>query len=150
MAQSESPLSDSLSDPSLSQNVSFKRLNDQAAEFVPSPTLIAPASAPAAPLAAVGQVHVYPPPWPSGPFHVPIQAELKEYVFTLDNSNFDDTNSKHDFIVVEFYAPWCGHCNKLTPGFEKVASILSKNDPPIKGLASDYEVREFFKRGLCL
>ncbi|KAM0963761.1 hypothetical protein ACFX13_023144 [Malus domestica] len=74
MAQSESPLSDSLSDPSLSQNVSFKRLNDQAAEFVPSPTLIAPASAPAAPLAAVGQVHVYPPPWPSGPFHVPIQV----------------------------------------------------------------------------
>ncbi|KAM0969076.1 hypothetical protein ACFX13_017648 [Malus domestica] len=77
MAQGESPSSDSLSDPSLSRNVSFSRLNAQAAEFVPNRTPTAPASAPAAPPAAVGQVHVYPPPPPpppSGPFHVPIQV----------------------------------------------------------------------------
>ncbi|KAM1530237.1 hypothetical protein ACFX1Z_019360 [Malus domestica] len=83
------------------------------------------------------------------------EAESKENVLTLDSSNFDDTVSKHDFIVVEFYAPWCGHCKKLAPEFEKAASILSKNDPPVilakvdaneeanKGLASDYEVKGF-------
>jgi protein disulfide-isomerase A1 len=33
-------------------------------------------------------------------------SESKEFVLTLDHSNFSDTVSKHDFIVVEFYAPW--------------------------------------------
>ncbi|RWW20419.1 hypothetical protein GW17_00015471 [Ensete ventricosum] len=28
------------------------------------------------------------------------------FVITLDASNFSETVSKHDFIVVEFYAPW--------------------------------------------
>ncbi|KAM1703537.1 la-related protein 6B-like [Malus sylvestris] len=77
MAEGESPSSDCLSDPSLSRNVSFSRLNAQAAEFIPNRSATAHASAPAAPPAAVGQVHVYPPPPPpppSAPFHVPIQA----------------------------------------------------------------------------
>lgn len=34
------------------------------------------------------------------------EAEAKEFVVTLDNSNFSDVVSKHNFIVVEFYAPW--------------------------------------------
>lgn len=29
-----------------------------------------------------------------------------EKVLTLDHSNFSDVVSKHNFIVVEFYAPW--------------------------------------------
>ncbi|KAK3034770.1 hypothetical protein RJ639_032283, partial [Escallonia herrerae] len=79
----------------------------------------------------------------------------KEFVLTLDHSNFADTLSKHDFIVVEFYAPWCGHCKKLAPEYEKAASILSSNDPPVilakvdaneeqnKVLASEYDVKGF-------
>ncbi|TYI83408.1 hypothetical protein E1A91_D05G291000v1 [Gossypium mustelinum] len=82
-------------------------------------------------------------------------GESKEFVLTLDQSNFTDTVSKHDFIVVEFYAPWCGHCKNLSPEYEKAASMLSKHDPPIllakvdaneesnKDLANEYEVRGF-------
>lgn len=29
-----------------------------------------------------------------------------EKVLTLDHSNFSEVVSKHNFIVVEFYAPW--------------------------------------------
>ncbi|KAH0676925.1 hypothetical protein KY285_024726 [Solanum tuberosum] len=82
-------------------------------------------------------------------------AEEKEYVLTLDHTNFTDTITKHNFIVVEFYAPWCGHCKKLAPEYEKAASILSSHDPPIvlakldasddssKELAIKYELRGF-------
>ncbi|KAI9399352.1 hypothetical protein POPTR_002G082100v4 [Populus trichocarpa] len=83
------------------------------------------------------------------------EDESKEYVLTLDHSNFNETVSKHDFIVVEFYAPWCGHCKKLAPEYEKAASILSSNDPQVvlakvdanedanKEIASQYDVKGF-------
>ncbi|KAL2941836.1 Protein disulfide-isomerase [Bienertia sinuspersici] len=61
-----------------------------------------------------------------------IQAteEGKEFVITLDHSNFTDVVSKYDFIFVEFYAPSCGFCKTLAPEYEKAASILAKHDPP--------------------
>lgn len=34
------------------------------------------------------------------------EAASKEFVLTLDSSNFHETVGKHDFVVVEFYAPW--------------------------------------------
>ena len=40
--------------------------------------------------------------------------ETKEFVLTLDHTNFTETINKHDFIVVEFYAPWYCICNDST------------------------------------
>ena len=45
---------------------------------------------------------------PSQIFAEESSTEDKEFVLTLDNTNFHDTVKKHDFIVVEFYAPWYG------------------------------------------
>ncbi|GKB94103.1 protein disulfide-isomerase 5-2, partial [Tanacetum coccineum] len=36
-------------------------------------------------------------------------------VLELTESNFDAAISTFDYIFVDFYAPWCGHCKRLSP-----------------------------------
>jgi len=53
------------------------------------------------------------------------------FVVDLDESNFDkivmDTSKD---VLVEFYAPWCGHCKRLAPDYEKVAAAFA-NEPNV-------------------
>ncbi|KAJ7565657.1 hypothetical protein O6H91_02G069700 [Diphasiastrum complanatum] len=79
----------------------------------------------------------------------------ESFVLDLDASNFTQAVAEHPFIVVEFYAPWCGHCKRLAPEYEKAAELLRSNDPPIilakvdaneetnKPLAAEYHVSGF-------
>jgi len=46
-------------------------------------------------------------------------------VTILDDSNFDKiVMDPTKDVLVEFYAPWCGHCKRLAPDYEKVASAF--------------------------
>jgi len=52
-------------------------------------------------------------------------------VYDLGVSDFDSEVAKHDIMLVEFYAPWCGHCKRLAPEFEKAATALKTDDSAV-------------------
>ncbi|KAG8660784.1 protein disulfide-isomerase 5-2 isoform X2 [Manihot esculenta] len=52
-------------------------------------------------------------------------------VLELDESNFDSAISSFDFIFVDFYAPWCGHCKRLSPELDAAAPVLAELKDPI-------------------
>ena len=54
---------------------------------------------------------------------LPLSADGK--VLELDESNFDLAISSFDYILVDFYAPWCGHCKRLSPEVPYSPRILS-------------------------
>jgi len=49
-------------------------------------------------------------------------AELGEAVLTLDASNFSEVVAQHQFIVVEFYAPWYIHLTHFLMQFSSVST----------------------------
>lgn len=65
--------------------------------------------------------------------------------------NFDDivTNNGKDTLI-EFYAPWCGHCKKLAPIYDELGEKMAnenvqivKFDATANDVPAPYEVRGF-------
>lgn len=72
-------------------------------------------------------------------------------VVVLKGANFSEVIKKNRFVLVEFYAPWCGHCQALVPEYAAAATelkggdvILAKIDATEENeLSQEYDVQGF-------
>jgi thioredoxin 1 len=68
-------------------------------------------------------------------------------VVELDTANFEQTIQNNAFVIVDFWAPWCGPCRSFAPVYEKVSEdfpdiVFAKlNTEEHQAIAGHFQIR---------
>lgn len=68
-------------------------------------------------------------------------------VIELNEENFEPTVLNNDFVIIDFWAPWCGPCKGFAPVFEAAAEknpdiVFAKVNTEVEqGIAGHFQIR---------
>ncbi|XP_048420282.1 protein disulfide-isomerase-like [Pyrus x bretschneideri] len=81
----------------------------------------------------------------------PIPEQNNEPVKVVVADSIQDYIKSEKNVLLEFYAPWCGHCKKLAPILDEVAAsyekdsdvVIAKFDATANDVPSDFDVKYY-------
>lgn len=68
-------------------------------------------------------------------------------VLELNEQNFEDTILNNDFVIIDFWAPWCGPCQGFAPVYDAASdkypniTFAKVNTQDEQGLAGHFQIR---------
>lgn len=80
---------------------------------------------------------------------IPEPPDSKVVVLNYDTFDRFINNKNNPLIMMEFYAPWCGHCQNLAPIYREAAQLMSEaTDLPVPVVFAKYNDGNEYNRQL--
>ena len=70
---------------------------------------------------------------------------LDREVITLTDSTYEKAIKQYKYLIIYFYAPWCGHCRTFDSEYEKAADTLKEDNIHLAKIDGSTEKRALQK-----